>query len=63
MVTKRIAEAPSASAADASATNVEEFVEDDEGSESCEGAECSDDENDLHGPCNVRPSDADDDPR
>ena len=63
LASKKNAELTSATAADASATNVEELVEDKQNADTCEGADLSDDENDLHGPCNVRPSDADENPR
>ena len=59
MTAEKISEDTISSSAATSITNLEEFVEDDESSESIEEVECSDGENDLHGPCNVRPSDAD----
>ena len=58
--TKQVLEA---SAADASATSMEKTVEDTEPPDYVEGADLSDDENDLHGPCNVRPVNVDTNPR
>ena len=63
VATERLSTSPYATAADASATNTEVEVEDDENFAECETSDMSDNENNLHGPCNVRPSDADEDPR
>ena len=63
MATKKVAELASTTSTDASATNAEELVESDQDTTTYEGADLSGDEDDLHGPCNVRPSDADENPR
>ena len=63
MAEARIREPQSTTAAAASATNVEEVDRGGAAPEEDEGGDMTDDENDLHGPCNVRPSDADENPR
>ena len=63
MVTKKNAELTSTTAAVASATNVGETVQDNPKDDIAEVGCLSDGEDALHGPCNVRPVDADENPR
>ena len=55
--------ASAASSAAATATGTTAVVEDISEDEYIEGADLSDNEEDLHGPCNVKPVGADVDPR
>ena len=63
MVKKKQKEASTTTVAAASTTNVEKIVEDTQPDGTAEAPEFSDDEDSLHGPCNVRPVDADENPR
>ena len=63
MADTRRREASGATAAAASATSVGETVEDTQDPVDCEEGDQSDDENMLHGPCNIKPAGADENPR
>ena len=63
VATQRLAEAQTRTAADASAVNTTPVVEDVAELDYCEGTDLSDDEKDLHGPCNIKPCKSDENPR
>ena len=63
MATKKNSELASTTAAAASATTVGETVQDNPKDDTAEVVYLSDDEDSLHGPCNVRPVGADENPR
>ncbi len=63
LAARNIKEASTPTAADASATKSTTVDEDQQKPDTCEVDDCSDDEGALHGPCNVKPCDADENPR
>ena len=63
VATQRLTEAQTSTAADASAVHTTAAVEDVAEDDWCEGADLSDDENDLHVPCNIKTCKSDENSR
>ena len=63
VATRNITEASNTTETDASGTNDSESSDNEASLDVCEVEDLSDDEGALHGPCNVKPLNADENPR